>query len=144
MRALFEHQVMIGIRGDNPVPTPRWGQGLRPKIRILVGHLSQSRRRSAGRLVRDENRLPESIDPGEVPVFFSDLRTDRDRAICLSMELGGLRASEARSLRLADVDQGLHRLRVRARAARNGLSPSIACSLSIWLPICVSSACWIS
>ncbi len=123
VRALFEHQVMLGVRDDNPVPTPRRGQGLRPKARGLLGHLSPSRRRGAGRLVRDEIRLPESIDPDEVAVFFSDLRTYRDRAICLAMVLGGLRASEVRSLRLADVDQGLRRLRVRGKGGKERAVP---------------------
>lgn len=30
VRALFEYLVMTGMRSDNPVPSPRRGQGLRP------------------------------------------------------------------------------------------------------------------
>lgn len=30
VRALFEHQVVVGARAENPVPAPRRGQGLRP------------------------------------------------------------------------------------------------------------------
>lgn len=123
IRALFEHQVMRGARDDNPVPAPRRGQGLRPKARGLVGHLGPSRPRGAGRLVREERRLPESLDPEEVATFFSSLRTHRDRAICLAMVLGGLRASEVRALRLADVDQGLRRIRIRGKGGRERVVP---------------------
>src|SRR6266536_187149 len=38
VRALFEHQVLVGVRADNPVPAPRRGQGLRPKVRGVLGH----------------------------------------------------------------------------------------------------------
>ena len=37
VRALFEHQVMLGDREVNPVPAPRRGQGLRPKARGMLG-----------------------------------------------------------------------------------------------------------
>lgn len=40
VRAFFEYLVMVGARTDNPVPSPRRGQGLRPKSRGLLGHLS--------------------------------------------------------------------------------------------------------
>jgi integrase len=43
--------------------------------------------------------------------------TYRDRAIVLAMVLGGLRAGEVRSLRLADVDMGLGRVRVIGKGA---------------------------
>ena len=98
VRALFEHQVMLGARDDNPVPAPRRGQGLRPKVRGMLGHVGPGRPRSGGRLVRERKRLPEAIDPGEVAEFVADLRTHRDRAIALAMVLGGLRASEVRTL----------------------------------------------
>lgn len=39
VRALFEHQVMLGQRPDNPVPAPRRGQGLRSKSSGVLGHL---------------------------------------------------------------------------------------------------------
>lgn len=39
VRALFEYLVMTGMRTDNPVPSPRRGQGLRPQARGLLGHL---------------------------------------------------------------------------------------------------------
>jgi integrase/recombinase XerC len=59
--------------------------------------------RSDDRLVRRVRRLPESLSSDEVAMFLADLETHRDRAIVLLMLLGGLRASEVRSLRLADV-----------------------------------------
>jgi integrase len=46
-----------------------------------------------------------------VATFVADLRTFRDRAITLVMLLGGLPAAEVQSLRLADVDMGLRRVR---------------------------------
>lgn len=123
VRALFEHQVMLGARDDNPVPVPRRGQALRPKVRGMLGHLGPGRPRSGGRLVRERKRLPEAIDPGEVAEFVADLRTHRDRAIALAMVLGGLRASEVRTLRLADVDQGLRRVRVVGKGGRERVVP---------------------
>ena len=71
-------------------------------------------------------RLPESLDRGEVAAFVADLGTARDRAIALVMLLGGLRPAEVRSLRLADVDSGLRRVRVVGKGGRNGSCRSTA------------------
>ena len=62
VRAFFEYQVLSGARDDNPVPAPRRGQGLRPKARGVLGHLGPGRARQGGRLVRQQRRLPESLD----------------------------------------------------------------------------------
>jgi integrase/recombinase XerC len=70
--------------------------------------------------------VPESLEPGDVAVFLADLRTFRDRAIMLAMLLGGLRAAEVRSLRLAAVDMGLRRVRVMGSAAVSQVIPSAA------------------
>ena len=123
VRAFFEHQLLTGARQDNPVPAPRRGQGLRPKARGVLGHLGPSRPRGGGRLVRQQRHLPESLDPGDVSVFLSDLGTHRDRAIVLLMVFGGLRAAEVRSLRLADVDQGRRRVRVVGKGGRERTVP---------------------
>ena len=55
--------------------------------------------------------------------FVADLRTFRDRAITLVMLLGGLRAAEVRSLRLADVDIGLRRVRVTGKGGKERIVP---------------------
>ena len=55
--------------------------------------------------------------------FVADLRTFRDRAITLAMLLGGLRAAEVRSLRLADVDMGLRRVRVTGKGGKEHVVP---------------------
>jgi integrase/recombinase XerC len=123
VRALFEHQVVLGARAENPVPAPRRGQGLRAKARGVLGHLGPGRRRGGGRLVRQPQRLPEALDAEEVAAFLADLRTHRDRAITLVMLLGGLRAGEVRRLRLADVDQGVRRLRVCGKGGRERIVP---------------------
>jgi integrase/recombinase XerC len=123
VRALFEHQVVVGARAENPVPAPRRGQGLRPKARGMLGHLGPGRPRGGGRLVRQSKRLPESLAGEEVAAFLADLRTHRDRAIVLAMVLGGLRVGEVRRLRLRDVDQGLRRLRVNGKGGRERLVP---------------------
>jgi integrase/recombinase XerC len=123
VRALFAHQVVLGARAENPVPAPRRGQGLRAKSRGVLGHLGPGRRRGGGRLVRQAQRLPEALEPGEVAAFLADLSTHRDRAITLAMLLGGPRAGEVRSLRLADIDQGLRRLRVCGKGGRERVVP---------------------
>lgn len=123
VRAFFEHQVMSGIRDDNPVPSPRRGQGLRPKARGTLGHLGPGRPRQGGRLVRQQRRLPESLEPPDVSAFLADLVTHRDRAVVLLMVFGGLRAAEVRSLRLADVDQGRRRVRVVGKGGRERTVP---------------------
>jgi integrase/recombinase XerC len=123
VRALFEHQVLSGSRDDNPVPAPRRGQGLRPKARGLLGHLGPGRARAAGRLVRQQRRLPESLEPWDVSTFLADLGTHRDRAVVLLMVFGGLRASEVRSLRLADIDQGRRRVRVIGKGGKERTVP---------------------
>ncbi len=123
IRAFFEHQVLAGARQDNPVPAPRRGQGLRPKARGVLGHLGPGRARQGGRLVRQQRRLPESLEPADVSAFLADLETHRDRAIVLLMVFGGLRAAEARSVRLADVDQGRRRVRVVGKGGRERTVP---------------------
>ena len=123
VRALFEHQVVLGARAENPVPAPRRGQGLRAKSRGVLGHLGPGRPRGGGRLVRAPQRLPEALDPLEVAAFLADLSTHRDRAITLAMLLGGLRAGEVRALKLTDVDQGLRRLRVCGKGGRQRVVP---------------------
>ena len=123
LRAFFEHQVLAGARPSNPVPAPRRGAGLRPKARGPLGHLGPGRARGGGRLVRQVRQLPESLAPADVGTFLADLATHRDRAIVWAMVLGGLRAGEVRGLRLADVDQGRHRVRVIGKGGRERVVP---------------------
>lgn len=123
VRGLFEFAVIGGHCSENPVPAARRSSGARAKRRGLLGHVSTGRARTGGRLVRQPSRLPESLDPAEVEEFFADLFTYRDRAIVLAMLLGGLRAGEVRSLRLADVDVGLRQVRVVGKGGRERVVP---------------------
>ena len=118
VRGLFEHMVIEGTREDNPVPAARRSSGLRSARRGLLGHVPAARQKRGGRLVRQPQRLPESLDPNDVASFLNDLETHRDRAIVLAMVFGGLRAAEVRSLRLADIDMGLKRVRVVGKGGR--------------------------
>jgi site-specific recombinase XerD len=122
VRGLFEHLVMCGERADNPVPAARRASGLRGQRKGMLGHVA-GRSRSGGRLVREPRRLPESLPADDVAVFLADLGTHRDRAVVLAMVLGGLRAAEARSLRLADVDMGLRRVRVVGKGGKERVVP---------------------
>lgn len=121
VRGLFEYLVMRGDRDDNPVPAARRSSGFRGRGGML-GHVAV-RDRGGGRLVREPSRLPESIDPADVAAFLADLNTYRDRAMVLVMVLGGLRAAEVRSLRLADVDMGLRRVRVVGKGNKERVVP---------------------
>jgi integrase/recombinase XerC len=123
VRGLFEFAVTVGARLDNPVPAARRSSGLRAKQRGLLGHVGVRRPRTGGRLVRQPRRLPEALEPDDVTAFLADLRTSRDRAIFLLMLLGGLRAAEVRSLRLADVDMGTRRVRVTGKGGRERIVP---------------------
>lgn len=123
VRGLFEYAVITGVRADSPVPAARRSSGLRAPRSGLLGHLGPGRPRGGGRLVREPRRLPESLDPADVGAFLSDLGTHRDRAMALAMLLGGLRAGEVRSLRLADVDMGLRRLRVVGKGNKERVVP---------------------
>jgi site-specific recombinase XerC len=58
------------------------------------------------------------LDADDVAVFLADLDTHRDRAIVLLMLLGGLRATETRTLRLADVDIGMRQVKVAGKGGR--------------------------
>jgi integrase/recombinase XerC len=122
-RGLFEHAVVCGVLDRNPVPAPRRSSGLRGSRRGLLGHVTGRRVGAPARLVRQERRLPESLDAGDVAVFLADLGTHRDRAIVLLMLLGGLRAAEVRSLRLADVDVGLRQVRVTGKGNKQRIVP---------------------
>jgi integrase/recombinase XerC len=123
VRGLFDYAVLSGVRPDNPVPVARRSSGWRAKRRGLLGHISSGRPRSGGRLVREPSRLPEALEPDEVVAFVEDLNTHRDRAMALAMLLGGLRAGEVRSLKLADVDFGLRRLRVVGKGNKERVVP---------------------
>lgn len=112
---------MRGDRDDNPVPVARRASGSGGQ-RGMLGHVAV-RRRGGGRLVREPSRLPESIDADDVAAFLADLNTHRDRAVALVMVLGGLRAGEVRSLRLADVDMGLRRVRVVGKGNKERVVP---------------------
>jgi site-specific recombinase XerD len=123
VRGLFEFAVITGVRGDNPVPAARRSSGLRAKPGGLLGHIGAGKSRTGGRLVRQPRRLPESLEPDDVAIFLTDLRTRRDRSIVLLMLLGGLRAAEVRTLRLADVDMGLRRVRVTGKGGKERVVP---------------------
>ena len=73
--------------------------------------------------MRQDRPLPESLEPGDVEVFLGDLNTHRDRAMMLAMLLGGLRASEVRTLRLADVDMGMRQVKVTGKGAKQRIVP---------------------
>ncbi len=122
VRGLFEHLVMTGDLADNPVPVARRASGLRGQRKGLLGHVAV-RSRSEGRLVRQPNRLPESLAADEVAAFIADLDTHRDRAMVLAMVLGGLRAAEVRLLRLVHVDMGLRRVQVVGKGGKERLVP---------------------
>ncbi len=68
--------------------------------------------------MRQPRRLPKWLEPADVAAFVTDLETHRDRCVALATVLGGLRSGEVRSLRLADVDMGLRRLRVVGKGGR--------------------------
>jgi len=124
VRGLFEFLVMRQSIPASPVPAPRRSSGLRPVPRGLLGHLGPGRRRSGGgRLVRQDQLLPEALPPADVDVFLSDLRTHRDRALVLAMLLGGLRSAEVRGLLLRDVDMGRRRLRVLGKGGKERVVP---------------------
>lgn len=122
-RGLFEHAVLCEVIDRNPVPAPRRSSGLRGSRRGLLGHVRGRRTGALARLVRQERRLPESLDADDVAVFLADLGTHRDRAIVLVMFLGGLRAAEVRSLRLADVDVGLRQVKVMGKGSKQRVVP---------------------
>jgi site-specific recombinase XerD len=123
VRAFFEHQVMTGVRVENPVPARRRAAGARPAPRGLLGHLGPGRARGGGRLVRQPRQLPESLPLDQVQDFLRSLRTHRDRAMVLAMLLGGLRSAEFRGLLLADVDTGGRRLRVLGKGGKERVVP---------------------
>ena len=89
----------------------------------MLGHLGPGRARGGGRLVREERRLPESLDLADVQAFLSGLRTSRDRAMVLAMLLGGLHSAQVRGLLLSDVDQDRRRLRVTGKGGRERVVP---------------------
>jgi site-specific recombinase XerD len=123
VRGLFEYLVTVGERSENPVPAARRASGLRGRRNGgLLGHVAV-RSRPGGRLVREPDRLPESLPAGDVAAFLVDLDTHRDRAMVLAMVLGGLRAAEVRALRLADIDMALRRVRVVGKGRKERVVP---------------------
>ncbi|WP_419945567.1 tyrosine-type recombinase/integrase [Candidatus Poriferisodalis sp.] len=123
VRGLFDYLVMSGEIEVNPVPSPRRSGGLRQVRRGVLGHVGGRHRGSDGRLVRQSRPLPESLPAEEVSVFLADLDRHRDRAVVLLMLLGGLRASEVRSLRLADIDVGMGQVMVTGKGGKQRTVP---------------------
>ena len=117
VRAFLEYLVMTGARADNPVPSPRRGQGLRPAAGACSGTWGLGVR-GLGPAGAPARRLPESLPAGEVDAFVASLRTHRDRAMALAMLLGGLRSAEVRGLLLCDADMGRRRLRVIGKGGK--------------------------
>ena len=122
-RGMFEYAVMCGDVAVNPVPAPRRSTGLRARRRGLLGHVQRRRPAAPGRLVRQDRPLPESVEVDDIEVFLADLNTHRDRAIVLAMLLGGLRASEVRTLRLADVNMGMRQVTITGKGSKQRLVP---------------------
>lgn len=122
-RGMFEYAVMCGDVAVNPVPAPRRSTGLRARRRGLLGHVQPRRPAAPARLVRQDRPLPESLDVDDIEVFLADLNTHRDRAVVLAMLLGGLRASEVRTLRLADVNMGMRHVTVTGKGSKQRLVP---------------------
>ncbi|MCP3883180.1 MAG: tyrosine-type recombinase/integrase [Sulfitobacter sp.] len=124
VRSWFVFLVTIEVMAKNPVPVARRSNGLRAPRRGMLGHTTDGTVGvGGGRLVKQPRRLPESLDPDDVAVFLADLNTHRDRAMVLGMVLGGLRSAEVRSLRLADVDMGMRRVRVIGKGDRERIVP---------------------
>ncbi|MGE5762829.1 MAG: tyrosine-type recombinase/integrase [Mycobacterium leprae] len=150
VRGLFEFAVMTGVVAVSPVPAPRRSSGLRAR-RGLLGHLPVAQPRPGGRLVREERRLPESLELSDVQAFITDLGTHRDRAMVLVMLLGGLRAAEVRALRLADVDMGRRQVRTLGKGGRERVVPvdrPFFTELAAYLreerpPGCVTAECFV-
>ncbi|MGE5762373.1 MAG: tyrosine-type recombinase/integrase [Mycobacterium leprae] len=151
VRGLFEYALMCGARESNPVPAARRSSGLRAKPAGLLGHVRPGRPREGGRLVRQQRQLPEALEPDDIAAFLTDLWTYRDRAITLLMLLGGLRAAEVRSLRLAEVDMGLRRVRVAGKGGRERVVPvdgAFFSNLAAYLreerpPGCTTAQCFV-
>ena len=122
-RGMFEYAVMCGEIAVNPVPAPRRSTGLRARRRGLLGHVQPRRPAAPARLVRQDRPLPERLDADDIAVFLADLNTHRDRAIVLAMLLGGLRASEVRALRLADVNMGMRQVTVTGKGSKQRVVP---------------------
>ena len=124
VRGLFSYAFITGVIDRDPMPAARRSSGLRAAQSGLLGHLGPGRGpRGDGRLVRQPQRLPESLPLSDVTAFVADLQTHRDRAIALLMLLGGLRSVEVRTLALADVDMALGQVRVIGKGSKERVVP---------------------
>jgi integrase len=121
---LFEFAVVTGACDRHPVPSVRRSSGLRERSAAACSGVS---RRDGPAVVAawcgSSRRLPDALEPHDVAEFVSALGSHRDRPIVLLMLLGGLRAGEVRSLRLADVDAGTRRVRVIGKGGRDRVVP---------------------
>lgn len=122
-RGMFEYAVMCGEVAVNPVPAPRRSTGLRARRGGLLGHVQPRRPAAPARLVRQDRPLPESLEADDIAAFVADLNTHRDRSIVLAMLLGGLRASEVRTLRLADMNMGMRQVTVTGKGSKQRVVP---------------------
>ena len=97
---LYEYLLIRGDSGVARNPVPRG---------LAMQRVGQRAVRSVP-LIRTPRTLPRVIDPDDVDLFTSALRTHRDRAMAEAMLFGGLRRCEVLGLRLQDVRPGERRL----------------------------------
>jgi integrase/recombinase XerD len=97
---LYEYLIIRGDANVSRNPVPRGLAARRPGQRAVRGVP----------LIRTPRTLPRVIDPDEIGMFMTALRTQRDRAMVEAMLLGGLRRCEVLGLRLEDIHPGEKRV----------------------------------
>lgn len=104
---MFRFRSMRDPEMLNPVPKGRWAQRSSPTERAgMLSHVSRAPKRRSALRLREPNRLPKSLNSGEVEALLGSLRTWRDRAIAGLMVYEGLRSAEVLALDVGDVNIG--------------------------------------
>jgi len=121
---LFVFRSMRDPDAWNPVPKGREAKWLAAGERGgMLGHVSRVAKRRSPLRVRDRQRLPQSLDHGEVVVLLESLHSWRDRAIAGLMVFCGLRSGEVLALDVGDVDIGGRWLSVTGKGGKDRRVP---------------------
>ncbi len=121
---LFSFRLMRDPDAANPVPKGREAKRLAAGERGgMLGHVSRAPKRRSPLRVREAQRLPKSLDHGEVVALLESLYTWRDRAIAGLMVFCGLRSGEVLALDVTDVDIGGRWLSVTGKGGKERRVP---------------------
>jgi integrase/recombinase XerD len=143
--AFYEFHQRHGVDLGDLLTTWQRHKGHGGSWRPLLAHLGSGPERTRRIRLRDERRIPDTLDTNQVAAIVAACARLRDRFLFSLLATSGLRVGEALGLRHSDIDAAARLVTVvprvnanRARAGRGsagagaGCGDSAVCGLSAW------------